>query len=334
MVVFLGAMGGFLPSAPLNVVCIGGGTGLPNLLRGLKKYPVAITAIVTVADDGGSSGRLRADLSMPPPGDIRNVLLSLADAEPLLEQVFQHRFVAGRELAGHTLGNLMLAAMQEVTGNFTRAVQAISRVLAVRGRVLPASEEGAVLVAQMEDGSFIAGESNIPKAGKRIRRVFLRKPAPLPVAAALRAMKRAHLIVLGPGSLYTSVLPPLLVPGVAQAFRKAAACRMYVCNITTQQGETDGFTVGDHVQVLQDHIGKDCIDIVLANQGLPAPAVQKRYLRLHQHMVELDRERLQQMGCSLIVDNLLVDQPYLRHDPDRMSQHIVQIAVGHAKVLS
>ncbi|WP_149453144.1 gluconeogenesis factor YvcK family protein [Pasteuria penetrans] len=316
-------------SVPLQVVCIGGGTGLPVLLRGLKKYPITITAIVTVADDGGSSGRLRADLSMPPPGDIRNVLLALADTEPLLAQVFEHRFEAGGDLIGHTLGNLMLAAMQEITGNFTRAVQAMSRVLAVRGRVLPASEEGSVLVAEMEDGSLVTGESNIPLARKKIRRVFLRDPVPVAVGAALQAIEGADMIVLGPGSLYTSLLPPLLVPDVVKIFRSADACRVYVCNVMTQCGETDGFTVGDHVRALYDHMGGPCIDVVVANNGVPHPEVQRRYAESDQCMVSLDEDRLRPMDCRVVVDDLLLDRSYIRHDADRLSQHLVRIAMGY-----
>ncbi|MEW9032291.1 MAG: gluconeogenesis factor YvcK family protein, partial [Planifilum fimeticola] len=216
-----------------HIVAIGGGTGLPVLLRGLKKAHVDITAVVTVADDGGSSGRLRDDMQMPPPGDVRNVLIALADTEPLLEQVLQHRFTNGDGLAGHALGNLMLAALKEITGDFTQAIEEMSRVLAVRGQVLPASSQDVVLLAEMTDGTIIRGESQIPKSGKKIRRVFLHPPQPAPHDDALDAIARADAIVIGPGSLYTSILPNLLVRGMAEAIRASSADKFYICNVMT-----------------------------------------------------------------------------------------------------
>lgn len=213
--------GGIAPRDNPRVVVIGGGTGLSVLLRGLKERPVHISAIVTVADDGGSSGVLRDELNMPPPGDVRNVLLALADTEPLLERLLQYRFTNGTGLAGHTVGNLLIAAMKEIEGDFVRAVKKLSRVLAVRGDVLPAANQAIVLKAEMEDGTVVTGESKIPLAGKRIRRVWLDPPDVAALPEAVAALEQADAIVLGPGSLYTSLLPNLLVPGIVDAIRRS-----------------------------------------------------------------------------------------------------------------
>lgn len=314
-----------------RVVCIGGGTGLSVILRGLKKYPLEITAIVTVADDGGSSGRLRNDLQMPPPGDIRNVLIALADTEPLLESVFQYRFQNGGGLEGHTLGNLMLAAMKEITGDFTQAVKEMSRVLAVRGRVLPASEQDVVLMAEMKDGTIVRGESQIPKARKQIARVFLHPPEPRPLAEAIQAIEQADGIVVGPGSLYTSILPNLLVKDMTEAIRTSFARKIYVCNVMTQRGETDGFTAYDHVKVIYDHVGEQLFEIVIINNEVPPPSIQKQYKK--QQMVIPDIERIHRLGCHVIADNLLLyqSQAVIRHDADRISKHIYRLVTSQMK---
>lgn len=308
-----------------KVVCIGGGTGLSVILRGLKKLPIDITAIVTVADDGGSSGRLRNDLRMPPPGDIRNVLIALADTEPLLESVLQYRFENGQGLVGHTLGNLMIAAMKEITGDFTSAVKAMSRVLAVRGRVLPASEQDVTLMAKMTDGSIIAGESRIPHAGKRIERVFLNPHDAKPLPEAIEAILEADGIVVGPGSLYTSILPNLLVKDMCDAIRSSKACKIYVCNVMTQPGETDGYTASDHILAIYEHVGDRLFDVALINNEVPPIEVQDRYARSKQLMVVPDVERIQMLGCHAVVDNLLLYQSVLRHDAERISRYIFQL---------
>lgn len=308
-----------------KVVAIGGGTGLSVMLRGLKEYPLHLTAIVTVADDGGSSGRLRSELKIPPPGDIRNVLIALADTEPLLERMLQYRFKNGDGLAGHNLGNLFLAAMKEITGDFVTAIKEMSRVLAVRGQVLPASEEDVVLKAEMADGSVVVGESIIPLQGSRIKRVFLDPPRPKPLEAALRAIEEADAIVIGPGSLYTSILPNLLVSGMADAIRKSNALKMFVCNVMTQPGETDGFTASDHLKAIHDHVGEGLFHCVLANNCEPPDRVARQYRKKGAVAVRLDSDRIKQYGYDVIADNFLQYETYVRHDTGRLSRRIVEL---------
>ncbi|WP_096436939.1 gluconeogenesis factor YvcK family protein [Alteribacter populi] len=310
-----------------NIVILGGGTGLSVLLRGLKTFPVDITAIVTVADDGGSSGRLRKELDIPPPGDVRNVLIALSEVEPLVEELFQHRFENGNGLSGHSLGNLLLAGMTSITGgDFARGVQVLSRILNVRGKVLPAANNSIVLHAEMEDGTLIEGESKIPQAGKRIKRVFLEPADATPLAESIKAIEEADLIVIGPGSLYTSILPNLLVPGIAESVKKAKADKVYVCNVMTQPGETDHFSAGDHVQALVDHVGDDLLDKVLVNvQNIPHSYAQ-RYAGEGAAEVKVDVDRLESLGVEVIGDDLLYFDNYLlRHDALKVSQRLVSM---------
>jgi uncharacterized cofD-like protein len=245
-------------------------------LRGLKAFTGNLTAIVTVADDGGSSGRLRRDLGVLPPGDFRNCMVALADVEPLMEDLFQYRFNHGSGLDGHSFGNLFIVAMSEVTGNFERALEESSRVLAVRGQVLPSTLANVTLCAEMEGAVTVEGESNISASSQRIRRVYLQPEAPAAHPGAAKAIHEADLVVVGPGSLYTSVLPNLLVPGISAALSESGALKVYVCNVATQPGETDGYTVADHVDALCRHLpgGRLPFDYVLANSrlGLPMPA--------------------------------------------------------------
>jgi len=309
-----------------KVVVLGGGTGLSVLLRGLKTFPVDITAIVTVADDGGSSGRLRRELNIPPPGDIRNVLVALSEVEPLVEELFQHRFENGNGLSGHSLGNLLLAGMASITGDFAQGVQEISRVLNVKGKVLPASNDQVTLHAEYVDGTFIEGESNIPKVGKRIKKVFLKPENPEPMREALYAIEEADLIVLGPGSLYTSVIPNLLVSGMKEALKKTTAMKVYICNVMTQPGETDGYTVSDHVQAIDQHADGKIIDAVLLNsQPIPFSYAQ-HYKKEGAEGVIVDEEVLKKMEVLLIGDELLYfDDERLRHDPLKVSQQLVSL---------
>ncbi|UCZ52632.1 YvcK family protein [Bacillus shivajii] len=309
-----------------NVVVIGGGTGLSVLLRGLKTFPVDITAIVTVADDGGSSGRLRKELRIPPPGDVRNVLIALSEVEPLVEELFQHRFQNGNGLSGHSLGNLLLAGMTSITGDFSRGVQELSKVLNVKGKVLPAANEEIVLHAEFEDGTYIEGESQIPLSGKKIKRVFLEPSHPEPLQESLLAIEEADLLVFGPGSLYTSIIPNLLVPEMTEAIRNSKAWKVYICNVMTQPGETDHYSAGDHIQAIYDHVGGDLLNAILVNtQKIPFSYAQ-RYAEEGATEVEVDESRLKNMGLDIIGDDLLYyENQLLRHDALKLSQRLVSM---------
>ena len=298
-----------------RIVVIGGGTGLSVLLRGLKKYPVDITAIVTVADDGGSSGRLRNDLDIPAPGDIRNVLAALSDVEPLIEEMFQHRFSNSKDLDGHSLGNLILAAMTSITGNFPVAIQEMSKVLNVRGKVLPATSHNVILNALMEDGTVVVGESSIPKKEKRIKEVFLTPRNAKPLPETIYAIEQADQIIIGPGSLYTSILPNLVVPEIKEAVCKAKAKKIYICNIMTQAGETSNYTASDHVKALYHHVKQPFIDTILVNKKNIPASVQKRYDEEKAKPVYFDTKKLQSLGLNVITGDIIqLDEGVIRHN--------------------
>lgn len=317
-----------------RVVAIGGGTGIPALLRGMKHYTSRLTAVVTVADDGGSSGRLRTEFGILPPGDIRNCLVALADTETLMERLFQHRFDQGTGLSGHPFGNLFILAMTETTGNFYDAVRASSEVLAIRGRVMPSTLDQVGLKAQLEDGQVLTGESQISTATSRIRRVFLERTGPederagpiRSLADAEQALEEAEVIVLGPGSLYTSIIPNLLVPGIADAIRRSRALKIYVCNIMTEPGETDSFTVSDHLKALIDHAGYGIINTCLVNnQPIPDPLLA-RYAERSAMPVPVDVREAQRFGVDLVqVDLLDSHQEYIRHDPEKLAWHTMRL---------
>ncbi|ADU31769.1 gluconeogenesis factor YvcK family protein [Evansella cellulosilytica] len=309
-----------------NIVVIGGGTGLSVLLRGLKTFPVDITAIVTVADDGGSSGRLRRELKIPPPGDVRNVLVALSEVEPLVEELFQHRFEPGNSLSGHSLGNLLLAGMTSITGDFSRGVQELSRVLNVKGKVLPATNQEVVLHAELEDGSLVEGESQIPLSGKKIKKVFIEPEKPAPLDETLLAIEKADLIVLGPGSLFTSVLPNLLVPEISRKVKESKAWKVYICNVMTQPGETDNFTAADHIKAIYDHIDMPFLHAILVNNQKIPFSYSQRYLEEGAKEVIVDEHRLKEMGLEVVADNLLYfDNEYLRHDALKLSQRLISM---------
>lgn len=309
-----------------RVVVIGGGTGLSVILRGLKQEHLHITAIVTVADDGGSSGRLREEMDMLPPGDIRNVLTALADTEPLMESLMQHRFTTGTGLAGHNLGNLLIAAMNEITGDFVTAVKKLSRVLAVRGDVLPASNQSILLKAEMEDGSIVVGESQIPLAGKPIKRVFLDPADAVPLNEAVNAISDADIVVIGPGSLYTSILPNLLVQGLFQEIKQTPVQKLYICNVMTQPGETDGYTAADHVESMYRHVGGPFLDTIMVNSAQIPPYIQEKYAEKGANPVDSDIERLKQLGLSIIAEPMVTfEDGYLRHDASSVSKQVVSL---------
>jgi len=308
-----------------KIVVIGGGTGLSVMLRGLKEKPLDITAIVTVADDGGSSGILRNELHIPPPGDIRNVLSALADAEPLLAEVLQYRFTNGTGLAGHTLGNLMLAAMTDISGDFVTGIRQLSQVLAVRGKVLPAANRAIVLKAEMSDGSIVTGESMIPKANGSIKRVFLEPQDVEALPEAVEALEQADAILIGPGSLYTSIMPNLIVPKLAQAIVESDAVKLFVCNVMTQPGETDNYSVSDHLDAIYDHIGHHLFDYVIVNNGEIPPHVESKYAEIGAKAVQLDIDEDTKRGYQVIADQLVLFRTFLRHDAERLSHHIYKL---------
>lgn len=309
-----------------KITVVGGGTGLPVLLRGLKNLPVELSAIVTVADDGGSSGRLRNDMEMPPPGDIRNVIAALSDVEPLIIEMFQHRFKTKSELSGHSLGNLIIAALTDITGNFVQAVQVMSRLFNVKGVVLPSANQMVVLHAEMEDGSIVSGESKIPTVQKRIKRVFLTPEDIEPLPESIKAIQEADLIVIGPGSLYTSILPNLLVPGIGKEICEAKAKKVYICNLMTQPGETLGFTASDHVQALYDHLEKPFLDMILVNNEPVPQELKYRYEGEQSQPVVFDIERLKKMGLQVIADEIIsYDSGLVRHDTERLSEIIYSL---------
>lgn len=308
-----------------KIVVIGGGTGLSVMLRGLKEKPLDITAIVTVADDGGSSGILRNELHIPPPGDIRNVLSALADAEPLLAEVLQYRFTNGTGLAGHTLGNLMLAAMTDISGDFVTGIKQLSQVLAVRGKVLPAANRAIVLKAEMSDGTIVTGESMIPKANGAIKRVFLEPQDVEALPEAVEALEQADAILIGPGSLYTSIMPNLIVPKLAQAIVESEAVKLFVCNVMTQPGETDNYSVSDHLDAIYDHIGHHLFDYVIVNNGEIPPHVESKYAEIGAKAVQLDIDEVTKRGYQVIADQLVLFRTFLRHDAERLSHHIYKL---------
>ncbi len=307
------------------VTVIGGGTGLSVLLRGIKSVTSNITAIVTVADDGGSSGRIRQDLGMIPPGDLRNCLVALADTEPLMEKLFQHRFGGEGGLAGHNFGNLFIAAMTEVLGDVEQALKESSKVLAVRGRVLPASTQKVRLWARMTDGTTVEGESQIPLAQKRIERVYLQPEETMPVESSLEAIRDADAIILGPGSLYTSILPNLLVRGVADTLRKSQAVKIYICNVMTQPGETDGYSASEHVQAILDHVGPGVIDYVVINNQNVAEELQQKYADQGAYPVKNDVDVIEAMGIKAVLADVINETNLIRHDPLKLSRTIVSM---------
>ncbi|HWR42481.1 YvcK family protein [Sporomusa sp.] len=307
------------------IAVIGGGTGLSVLLRGIKSITSNITAIVTVADDGGSSGRLRKDFGIIPPGDLRNCLVALADTEPLMEKLFQHRFGGSGELAGHSFGNLFIAAMAEIVGDVELALKESSKVLAVRGQVLPSSIEPVLLVAEMTDGTLVQGESQIPLSGKKIKQVYIKPENVTPVKGAIEAIREADACILGPGSLYTSVIPNLLVEGVADALRESDAVKIYICNVMTQPGETDGYSASDHIKAIIDHAGPGCIDMAVVNVQEVAPELREFYAKRGAHPVVPDIDIIEALGVKVVKANLISETNLVRHDPARLSRTIMSM---------
>ena len=307
-----------------KVVVIGGGTGLSTMLRGLKLYTNNITAIVTVGDDGGGSGKLRADLGMLPPGDIRNCILALADTEPIMEDLLQYRFKEG-SLKGQNFGNLFLAAMAGISDNFEDAVQKMSSVLAVTGKVLPVTLDDMKLIAELENGNVVEGESIIPeeviKQKSKIKQLKINPEKAKPLIDALIAIKEADAIVMGPGSLYTSIIPNLLVEDIVEGINKSDAIKIYISNVMTQPGETDNFAVSDHIKTLMKYSGKNSVQYVIANNGTIPTDVEERYLSQGSKLVKLDYENIEDLNVKVVETDLVkITKGYVKHDAEHLAQ--------------
>ena len=307
-----------------KVVVVGGGTGLSTMLRGIKKYTSNITAIVTVADDGGSSGVLRDELDILPPGDIRNCLVALANTEPLMENLFQYRFKEG-ELEGHSFGNLFIATLSKITGDFHQGVKKSSDVLAIRGQVLPSTLHDMKLYAKLENGNTVKGESNIPETEGKIKKLSIDPADCEALPEALQAIKQADAVILGPGSLYTSVLPNLLIENLAAEIKKTDALKIYACNVMTQPGETDDYTASEHVQAIYDHIGEQIIDYVLVNDGEVEEELLEKYAEEGAYPVEVDWNQLLEQNLEIISEDLINQTDLVRHDPDKLAQVIMNL---------
>lgn len=310
-----------------KIVAIGGGTGLSTLLRGLKLHSSNITAIVTVTDDGGSSGRIVQEMGMIPPGDMRNCLVALADAEKLMTDLFQHRFTAtSGALSGHSLGNLLIAGfVDQSAGDVDEALKMASEVLNIRGRVIPSTTDHVQLRAVMEDGSEIVGETAIVESSLKVRRVYVEPENARPHPEALAAIREADIICIGPGSVYTSVIPNLLIPEIAEAINQADCHKVYVCNVMTQPGESEQFTAAEHLVVIQANIPCKVFDYALVNTGVPTSQTLDRYRVYNQDLVVPDIDRIRAMGIKPVTGNFMNETDYVRHDPVRVASRLMDI---------
>ncbi len=316
---------------PLRIVAIGGGTGLSTILHGLKRYAqepreAEITAIVTVTDDGGSSGRLRRDFDVLPPGDIRNCMVALSEDEALLSKLFQYRFSEGRGLKGHSFGNLFLTALTNLTGDFVQAVKVSSEVLASLGRIYPATATNVVLEAELENGKIVKGETKIGKSRSRIRRIHLQPRNCQPLPETLAAIEEADLITFGPGSLFTSIIPNLLVDGIAPAIKRSRALKAYFVNLMWQPGETIGFRASDHVEALHRHAGMSLIDVAVVNTRAITARQRRLYAAQKVRSVLNDVDRLAEMGLQVVAADLLAEGDSVRHDPRASADVALQLA--------
>jgi uncharacterized cofD-like protein len=326
----------------LRVVAIGGGTGLSTLLKGLKKYVVSaadshlpagsdfariseLCAVVTVTDDGGSSGRLRKEFNMLPPGDVRNCIVALSEDEALLSKVFQHRFEKGTGLEGHSFGNLFLAALTSLTGDFSEAVRLSSEILATRGHIYPATAANIELAALMDDGSRVCGETKITASKGRVEELFLVPPKPEPLPQTLDAIARADLITVGPGSLFTSLIPNLLVCGIPHAIRDSAAIKVYVCNLMTQANESLGRTAADHIRALYDHAGCRLFDYALINRQPASEELQAKYSLEGASQIVVDLDAIEALGVCPVLGDYLFEDNVARHDTDQLAKDLLDL---------
>ena len=306
-----------------KVVVLGGGTGSSTLLRGLKEFPIDLTAIVSVCDDGNSTGVLREEFSIPAVGDIRRVLVALSETEPLVMELFNYRFKTTSDLDGHTVGNLLLTASSEITGNLSDGIEALSKVFNLKGKVVPLTEENVVLMGEMEDGTIVEGEHHITQNHQGIKRVYY-KEKPVPTKDAVKALEEADLIILSMGSLFTSIIPNLICDEILDAIDRSNGKIMYACNMVTQPGETEGFKVSDHIKLLNQYLGKRKIDVVIANDGQIDEDMARRYESLEQKdPVELDREETESLVETVLSDDyVIVRNNLLRHNVMKLGMHI------------
>ena len=309
-----------------KIVVIGGGSGISVVLRGLKYLPIDLTAIVTVADDGGSSGFLRKEFDMPAPGDLRNVMVALSNVEPLTEEVFQYRFKEDSFIGGHPLGNLLIIAMKELTGDIRTAVDRLRKLFNIKGKILPATTEKVILMAEKENGKIVEGESHIPVIGEKIKRVYYKDEVEAP-EENLKALEEADLIIFGIGSLYTSIIPNLLLKGIKESLKKSKAKKIYICNAMQQPGETDGYTVSDHIKAINDNIGEGIIDSVIVDPRDIPKDILERYKSMNSDKVELDREKIKEYNVELIERDILEIDPkgMVRHHPYKLSAIIYSL---------
>ncbi len=317
----------------MNVVAIGGGTGLSSLLRGIKNLvPDKISdlsAIVTVSDNGGSSGRLREELGIPAPGDIRNCISALAEDEDILTQVFQYRFKKGEGLKGHSFGNLFLTVLTDITGSFLEAIETTSDILKIKGKIIPSTEEEVDLIAKFTDGKVIKGETQITEYGKKlvakIEKIWLEPENPKAPDEAIEKIQNADLIILGPGSLFTSVIPNLLIPEIKEAVLSSKAKKLYISNVMTQFGETDNFKVSDHINAIHNAVGTVFIDMVIANIKMPSLETMEKYKKENAEPVILDEEEINKIGITIFAEHLLEEGKFARHNPYKLTRLIENI---------
>ncbi len=307
-----------------RVVAIGGGTGLSTLLSGIRSFTSNITAIVTVTDTGGSSGRLRDEMDMIPPGDIRNCLVALADAGPLIRDLFQYRFEDGEGLKGHSFGNLFITALSKVTGDFEKAIAESSKVLAIRGRVIPSTLEKVTLVGEFEDGTIVEGETHITDIHKKLRNIRLKPENCKAHSEVLDAIENAEMIILGPGSLYTSILPNLLIEDLCRALLKSDAYKAYVLNVMTQPGETDGYSAWDHLRSLVEHTDPRIVDVCFANKGLIPDGLIRKYGEQGAERVNMDLDRIREKGYEVVEGSFLQLDGQIRHDGEGLARLIFE----------
>ena len=331
-----------VPSAPLRVVAIGGGTGLSTLLRGLRRHvafpdwptqvPCHISdlaAVVTVTDDGGSSGRLRQDFNILPPGDLRNCMIALSAEEDLLSKLFAYRFTTGEGLGGHSFGNLFITALTEITGDFAHAIQLASKILATRGRIYPATTANATVVARMDDGSIVRGETNITASRQRIAELMIDPPNAPAMPQTLEAIERADLITVGPGSLYTSLITNLLVQGIPGALAVAKGVRVYICNLMTQANESLGLTASEHIERIYDHTRAPIFDYAIVNTTPFSPETLMRYAAENASPIVADVERIEKLGVRCIAGDFASEDNVVRHASNRVTGAL--LALGHSR---